>query len=794
VAASIFSRASAAASARSQQPTGRVAPVPAPTDAHIDRWRRELAEIASFDGGEQTPPRLVLTQAHPGGLAQLYAEHTTRLSSLVREPAAHARALDRARAILDRSRELTAVHGVGPVHLSIGRAQWTSGGQRVSSPAMLRPVELSEASDGDILITLRPGASIGEGFARALSDQHLVVDVGAILAGARTVHGFAPSRAIEALRGIGTSLEHFELRDETMLGVFEHPAAILLREYDRTGPLLSSDIVRALGGDGDARARTLPDLPAANPRDRDPWEELGVGDLTPRQQDVVEAVAGGRSLVIDVPQGADDLSVLAALVAESGSRGRSTLHIAGSPSRAARLEARLRDLGVDEMSLRVDGTPESGDLLRERLTEVMSDTSAIVDVAEVEAMRAALRRTRETLSSHTTYLHRPFKNFGVSAFDALQVLTDLTGAHPGPRTRVRLGEDVLVDIARDQGAHARTLLHRASALGVFSRASRHAAWEGVVINAPEQVGDVLVRILRLTNESLPRMRVQMGAIAGETGIVAATSVAQWEGQLQMLEGVRDVLDVFHPQIFEHSAADMVIATASRQWRRDHGVSMSHSQRTRLVRQARDLVRPGSHVDDLHRELLLVQERRDVWRRHCDTDGWPVLPEHLDDATALAASVRDDLDHLAPMFSTAHPDLGRMGITELGELLDRLNADAEGARELPRRVAVRAAARGESWLSPAVASQLVHRVARREPASSDPLPVPLTPREMEVLCLLAQGLDNAAIAERLVVTKRTIQNHVSTIYGKLGVDSRTQAALYAIRRGLVDVGSAPPHDD
>lgn len=106
-------------------------------------------------------------------------------------------------------------------------------------------------------------------------------------------------------------------------------------------------------------------------------------------------------------------------------------------------------------------------------------------------------------------------------------------------------------------------------------------------------------------------------------------------------------------------------------------------------------------------------------------------------------------------------------------------------------AVRAAACGESWLSPAIASQVVRRAMQNPPAQASPerQPIePLTSRELEVLCLLAQGLDNTAIAERLVVTTRTVQNHVSAIYGKLGVASRTEAALYAIRSGLVKVGS------
>ena len=101
-------------------------------------------------------------------------------------------------------------------------------------------------------------------------------------------------------------------------------------------------------------------------------------------------------------------------------------------------------------------------------------------------------------------------------------------------------------------------------------------------------------------------------------------------------------------------------------------------------------------------------------------------------------------------------------------------------------AVRAAARGESWLSPAVARQVVRRAVGETSSSPEAPPIPLTPREKEVLRLLAQGLDNEAIAQRLVVTKRTVQNHVSNIYSKLEVSSRTEAALYAIRHGLVQV--------
>jgi len=100
-------------------------------------------------------------------------------------------------------------------------------------------------------------------------------------------------------------------------------------------------------------------------------------------------------------------------------------------------------------------------------------------------------------------------------------------------------------------------------------------------------------------------------------------------------------------------------------------------------------------------------------------------------------------------------------------------------------AVQAVARGQNWFSPAVSRQLVRRVVG-QPHSSPEL---LTPREMDVLRLLAQGLDNATIAQQLVITRRTVQNHISSIYGKLGVESRIEAALYAIRHGLARI--SPP---
>jgi DNA-binding NarL/FixJ family response regulator len=98
--------------------------------------------------------------------------------------------------------------------------------------------------------------------------------------------------------------------------------------------------------------------------------------------------------------------------------------------------------------------------------------------------------------------------------------------------------------------------------------------------------------------------------------------------------------------------------------------------------------------------------------------------------------------------------------------------------------IRAAARGESLISPRIASRLVRRV--REPRDIE-RSVPgkdLTPRELEVLELLARGLDNSEIAKALYLSQHTVKNHVSTILMKLQVENRIQAAVRAVRGGLV----------
>lgn len=97
--------------------------------------------------------------------------------------------------------------------------------------------------------------------------------------------------------------------------------------------------------------------------------------------------------------------------------------------------------------------------------------------------------------------------------------------------------------------------------------------------------------------------------------------------------------------------------------------------------------------------------------------------------------------------------------------------------------VRKAAQGEAVLHPNVAARLIQEVQGTRGTSPNPF-TELTEREMEVLRLIADGLSNARIADKLVISEKTVKGHVSNILSKLHLADRTQAAVYAWREGIV----------
>jgi DNA-binding NarL/FixJ family response regulator len=99
-------------------------------------------------------------------------------------------------------------------------------------------------------------------------------------------------------------------------------------------------------------------------------------------------------------------------------------------------------------------------------------------------------------------------------------------------------------------------------------------------------------------------------------------------------------------------------------------------------------------------------------------------------------------------------------------------------------AIRAVSAGEQWLQREMTAKLFDELRRARVAERERAAAPLSDRETEILKLLAEGLRNAQIAERLFISERTVKVHVANIFGKLGLHDRVQATRHAIRSGLV----------
>lgn len=165
--------------------------------------------------------------------------------------------------------------------------------------------------------------------------------------------------------------------------------------------------------------------------------------------------------------------------------------------------------------------------------------------------------------------------------------------------------------------------------------------------------------------------------------------------------------------------------------------------------------------------------------HPDVVLMDLLMPVMDGITAISTIRREMPDVEVLALTSVLEDasvIGAIRAGAIGYLLKNTAAD-----ELRR--SIKAAAEGQVQLSPEAAARLMREV--RAPES----PEALTERETEVLRLLAQGQANKEIARSLAIGEKTVKTHVSNILAKLGVQSRTQAALYAVQIGLVPPGAA-----
>ncbi|NHT19376.1 hypothetical protein, partial [Cellulomonas sp. IC4_254] len=765
-------------------------------------WRAALVEAA---GGSTLADvellgdaALDLSAAHPSGIAQLFAGRETRLSNLVREGAALGTARRRARAVAARAGTYAQQYGIAPTYLAIGVASWTehstpdvatddvaaiatatresaartggdgAGGEsdapaptarKVRAPVLLRPVSLRArgTAESDYELTLEPSLEVNPVLARALRSRGALLDPGAVARSAFTGSGFDPRDAITRLTSLGTAvLDDFQLVDRIVVGTFVHPGQVLVDDLDRLASALERhEVVAALAGVPEAVAGLDVTLPEPARGDRDPALERGVGDLDPAQQHVLDVVAGGAHVFVDAPADSDVTGTLAALVADAAAEGRTVLYVPGHRRAAVALRERLEQLGVGEVLLDVAPDAAWRAASSRRLMGAMTlDVDPGDPVATAELRRALVER-RERLRGYVDGLHRVREPWGASAYDAFQALARLTAERPAPRTTVRLSAEVARTLDADRRAAVGTELREAAEAGAFTLRPVDTPWYGAALLTDAEAADALRRAERLAgDEGLAAVERRIAEVAEVTGFTPATTLATWAEQLEVLAGVRGALDVFQPIVFERSPADMVAATASKAWRAEHGTPMGYWLRRRLKKQAKDLVRPGRPVADLHAALLDVQRQRAIWAEHCPAGGWPRLPEGLGEIEAEHREVRADVEALGVVLAGTPEGADLLG-RPIGEVLDRVRrlvAARDTLAQLPERTRLLRSLRAAG-----LDDLLDDLAARRVPAA-------LVPAELELAWW-------STVFEQLLAADPALAGYDGRTLGRLAAEYR-----------------------
>lgn len=780
----------------------------------IETWRRALTASGLPDTLVASGPSagsggLDLTQAHPSGLAQLFAGRQTRLSSLFRESDAHAAAWRQARAIRSATLAMAAQRGVQGCCLAVGVAGWTGEpggtGEQFRAPVVLRACTVRPRGGGDFDLELDEPVLINPELVRWLQERYDVeIDGPALAALAEGPKGFDPRPVYAWLEEHGAPVPGFAIERRLLLATVASGFGALLADLDAAAPAVAEhrllgqvarslapsvlDLTEAHRRDGvtspdsppdptsetsgdpsvapspgpsagpsagpspverpdgapsgrialasgrvedlvvtprpgsDAAApppvpadEAAPEPPAEGetrrlamvgrlaprgvrpvkpPPEPDPAEDLLVLDLDPAQRAGVEAVMRGDDVLIEGPPGSGVTHTLAAAVARLVAAGRSVLVL--SPRRASteNLLQRLISAGVADLVLDLRdamGAITDPAATATRLLAALDVASGPVaalprpgrstpDDAAVET----LRRSRILLDGEVEALHEVREPWGVSAYDAMIALAELSGRADPPGCPVRLGTELLREVDAATRERLRVHLRAAAEAEAFTLGRDDTRWADASVSTATEARAALEAAL-LLRAGLERARTAMDSVANAAGLHSAHHASGWLPLLELLLGVRRCVDAMVPAIYEHDLDPMVAATAPRARRAGFGLDLSRGERRRLRRQANALVRPGVHVPDLHGMLLAARDQKVRWSEFAILPELPRVVVGLSEAEAAVRRAMAALDVLAAAFEgSSNADPRAIPLDDLEYRVHDLAGDRDGILGQPRR--------------------------------------------------------------------------------------------------------------
>ena len=643
-------------------------------------WREEVARLGGtsslvhFVDAPRT--RIELSTTHPGGLARFITGKTTLLSSLIRDDLALRAAKAAAGAIAAKGVELATARGIDAIHLGIGLAEWQADGESFCAPILLRPLAIRRYGT-DFELRLRGTAMLNPELARALDEQFSIqLDAAGFAALAQSDGSFTPNPVIDRLRGLTSHLEWFNVSPRLIVSSFADVAPRLRADASD----LAHPILDALAGNTNARWRIESGFAPVTLRDQDlraPETDTLLLDADAEQETVVAHITAGNSVVVRTLPGTGGTQTIVNAVGSLVAQNKRVLVI--SPRRASLggIAARFADVGL--AGIAVSPSTLRRDVIR---SITRAERAAKPNVSEVDD---ALVRLRKVLLDYRSAIARPDSGAAVSVLDCLTELSRLSMLPEAPSTTVRLSRHAIEGMAVSREKAAKAIVQAAD-LGEFKYGPEDSPWYGASFSTSEDAATAHSLAKRLHHIELPRLLVRAGEVIGATHMRPFENITQLGVYLRLLTDIRDTLDKFLPVVFDRSLAELIAATASR---RD-SPEMSGSNRRRLRRLAKEYVRPGVHIGDLHDNLVRIQQQRMMWQRYVAAGAPPEIPTGIADLQVAWQRVEQDLASLDRPRHIGVPSeqLVNLPIDDLGVRLSQLAAESDVLNNLQERAEIR----------------------------------------------------------------------------------------------------------
>jgi hypothetical protein len=625
-------------------------------------WREELASIgggsALLHFVDAPRSRIELSATHPGGLAQFITGKSTLLSSLIRDDLALRSANVAAGLIAAKGLELSTARGIDSVHLGIGIAQWSNGGEAFSAPILLRPLAIRRHGR-DFEVKLRGPAFLNPALARALDLQFaLRLDADAFVALTDDDGTFKPNPVIDRLRGLTSHLDRFTVSPRLVVSSFVDVAT----EMCLDAISLEHPVLDALAGNPSAKWAVHESFVPVSTQSSDarpPQTDTLVLDADSEQEDVVAHIAAGNSVVVKTLPGTGGTQTIVNAIGALVGHNKRVLVVGARRASLKAISQRLGDIGLPGVA--VSPTSLRRDVIRSISRNEKAKQPIVSDVDD------ALTRLRKVILDYRGALGRPDPVLGISVLECIRELSGLALLPHPPTTTARLNRSAVEALATDRRAAASVMV-QAATLGEFRYGPADSPWYGAHFLSSGDAAEAHAVAKKLALEQLPALLERANTLISSTRMRPFATIHELGVYLRLLTDLRDTLDRFQPMVFDRSIAELVVATSSR---REHP-EMSGGNRRRLRKLAKEYVRPGVHVSDMNAALVRIQQQRVMWQRFVAEGVTPEVPVGIADVQVAFQEVEQNLNALDVPLGYLTPDTA-LNTQPIAVLLNRVQA-------------------------------------------------------------------------------------------------------------------------